>query len=310
MRTAVTVSLVGHAALIAWGFFALPASKPLDVSQIEAIPVDLVEVGDVTALKKGLRTADLLAPTPPTPPAAPAEPPPLPKPTPPPPPPPPAPTPPPPKPTPPPPPPPTPPAAKPKAEAAPPPVETKAEVPPPTVPPDKVPLPRVRPPMPQPAPEVAKTKSQPFDIDKVTAMLDQPAPAQAPTPAQAPAPAAASKAATIGSLIGSAADRMTASELDALRARLAQCWSPPIGWDNPAEVRVVLMLNLNADGSLNGTPAVLEAPSGRYAQAAPESALRAVRRCAPFTSLPADKYDEWKQVKVTFDPTDMGGVQG
>ncbi len=310
MRTAVTVSLVGHAALIAWGFFALPASKPLDVSQIEAIPVDLVEVGDVTALKKGLRTADLVAPTPPTPPAAPAEPP-LPKPTPPPPPPPPpppAPTPPPPKPTPPPPPPPTPPAAKPKAEAAPPPVETKAEVPPPTVPPDKVPLPRVRPPMPRPAPEVAKTKSQPFDIDKVTAMLDQPAPAQPPAPA--PAPAAASKAATIGSLIGSAADRMTASELDALRARLAQCWSPPIGWDNPAEVRVVLMLNLNADGSLNGTPAVLEAPSGRYAQAAPESALRAVRRCAPFTSLPADKYDEWKQVKVTFDPTDMGGVQG
>ena len=32
---------------------------------------------------------------------------------------------------------------------------------------------------------------------------------------------------------------MTASELDALRARLAQCWSPPIGWTDPAEVRVV-----------------------------------------------------------------------
>ena len=99
---------------------------------------------------------------------------------------------------------------------------------------------------------------------------------------------------------------MTATELDALRARLAQCWSPPIGWTDPEEVRVVLMLSLNPDGSVSGDPQVLERPDGRYEQAAPESALRAVRRCAPYT-LPPEKYESWKQVRITFDPTEMGG---
>jgi hypothetical protein len=65
------------------------------------------------------------------------------------------------------------------------------------------------------------------------------------------------------------------------------------------------MIYLNADGTIGGDPQVLQAPDGRYAQAAPESAVRAVRRCAPY-NLPPEKYEAWKQVKVTFDPTDMG----
>ena len=66
------------------------------------------------------------------------------------------------------------------------------------------------------------------------------------------------------------------------------------------------MLSLNPDGSVGGDPQVLRAPEGRYAQAAPESALARGARCAPY-NLPPEKYDAWKQVKVTFDPTDMGG---
>jgi hypothetical protein len=65
------------------------------------------------------------------------------------------------------------------------------------------------------------------------------------------------------------------------------------------------MLELNQDGSVDGVPSVLESPQGQYSTTAPESALRAVRRCAPY-DLPAEKYDSWKQVKVTFDPKDMG----
>jgi colicin import membrane protein len=39
---------------------------------------------------------------------------------------------------------------------------------------------------------------------------------------------------------------------------------------------------------------------------AAESALRAVRRCQPYT-MPAAKYDIWRDVEVTFDPRDMFG---
>jgi len=37
-------------------------------------------------------------------------------------------------------------------------------------------------------------------------------------------------------------------------------------------------------------------------QAAAESAVRAVTRCAPFSFLPAAKYAAWREVEVVFDP--------
>jgi hypothetical protein len=40
-------------------------------------------------------------------------------------------------------------------------------------------------------------------------------------------------------------------------------------------------------------------------QAAAESALRGVRRCAPYSFMPPLKYEAWKDVIVDFDPRDM-----
>ena len=108
---------------------------------------------------------------------------------------------------------------------------------------------------------------------------------------------------TIPSLGGDTA-KLTADELDALRAQLAQCWVPPNGWTDPSQVRVVALLSLSPDGSVRGQPDILEAPQGQYASEAPASAIRAIDRCAPF-KLPANKYDAWKQVKVIFDPRDQ-----
>jgi hypothetical protein len=34
--------------------------------------------------------------------------------------------------------------------------------------------------------------------------------------------------------------------------------------------------------------------------------VRAVRRCAPY-NLPAEKYDSWREINVTFDPREMFG---
>jgi hypothetical protein len=287
MRYGLVVSTVAHAVLIAWGFFSLPA-KPLDTSNIEQIPVDFVEIGDVTKVNKGVTTAALTKeePTPQPAPKVAPEPPPLP-----------TPAPPPPEPAPPPPPEPAPPPPAPATEPSPtPPPEKTAAMPPP-------PVPRLRPPMPKPAPkppQTAKTNDAKQDMDEVAALLDKQKLEQmaAEQPSDQP-PTAGSPTSPLAGV------KMTADELDALRARLAQCWSPPLGWTDPAQVRVVLMLNLNPDGSVAGDPQVLEAPSGQYSDTAPESALRAVRRCAPY-NLPAAKYDAWKQVKVTFDPKDMG----
>jgi hypothetical protein len=307
------VSAIAHAALIAWGVFTLPSAKPLDTSDIEQIPVDFVEMADETKINKGVQTAALVEDVPVPEPAKKIveEPPPLPKPDPvpdpepaPPLPPPPAPAPPqPPAPDPAPQPDPTPPAP---AEVAPPPEPTPdAEAPPPPTtaavePPKDVPLPRIRPSRPQKpkvAPDTAKT-----DIDQIQALLDKRKLEQmaAAEPTEEAKP-------TVGAPNASAIGKMTANELDALRARLAECWTPPLGWTDPSEVRVVLVITFNQDGTVNGVPNVLESPQGQYSNTAPESALRAVRRCAPY-NLPADKYAEWQEVKVTFDPRDMGGA--
>ena len=59
MRYGLVLSAIAHAALIAWGVVSLP-SKPLDTSNIEQIPVDFVELADVTKLDKGVQTAALV----------------------------------------------------------------------------------------------------------------------------------------------------------------------------------------------------------------------------------------------------------
>jgi hypothetical protein len=319
MRDGLAVSIFGHAALLVWGVFNLSAPKPIDASSIEAIPINFIQIEDVTSVPKGVAVAKAVEEPPPEPVKQQAEePPPLPKPDPEPTPPPPDPTPIPPQPpepeplppepeplppedTPPPEPEPPAPAPEPQPEAPPPEPEPPPPPPPEQPPaiqpkPANVPLPKARPHF-TPPPQVAQKPKDKFDPDQIAALLDKD---QTPPAAKQPEPA-------LGGTSGTNDPQMTANELDALRARLGKCWSPPIGWTDPAEVRVVVVLSLNPDGTVNGDPQVLEGPQGRYAQAAPESALRAVRRCAPYT-LPPEKYESWKQVKVTFDPTDMGGA--
>jgi hypothetical protein len=314
MRAGLVVSGAAHAALIALGVLSLHAAAPLDASRIEQIPVDFVTFSDETDLSKGVKTADLVEEVPPpAPKVEEIEPPPLPKPAPPPPEPKPAP-PPPPEPSPPEPPPPLPtPEPQPEPEPAPPPPTPSpvAETPPP--PPERVvaprdaPIPRLRPKAPT-TPRVARAPETEVDtsaLDEIQALLDKRKLEQMAALDPSDTPPAESAQPAVGAPTGHAGAKMTANELDALRARLAECWSPPIGWTDPAQVRVVLLLGLNPDGSLNGLPQVLESPQGAYSNAAPESAIRAVRRCAPY-NLPVEKYDAWQAVRITFDPRDMG----
>lgn len=319
-RAGLTVSIIAHVALIAWGVVSLPSPTIVDATMLEQIPVDFVVIDDETQLVRGLQTAALVeeipapqpaprpeppplptppqpAPAPPPPPVAEPEPPPLPTPEPPPPAPAPEPAP---EPA---------PAPPPPEPAPPPPAPTPEPVPPP--PPQEVrpqpmtdaPMPRLRPqrqiaqPQPRPPPEPQPDRVDLDPIERALAALDQqPTQSNPEPPPQQP---------TVGSPTASLDNtRMTASELDMLRDRLARCWNPPMGWTNSAEVRVAVIIALNADGSVAGTQ-VVEAPQGQYANLAPESAVRAVRQCAPY-NLPAEKYDAWREVKVTFDPRDMG----
>jgi outer membrane biosynthesis protein TonB len=153
-------------------------------------------------------------------------------------------------------------------------------------------------PLPQKKPEPVKPQPK-FDASRIAALLDKRDPqrhsATGATPSNTP---------SLGTPTGRSAS-LTQSEIDALRARIQQCWNPPAGLADARDLVVVVRIRFNQDGSLSADPTLSNSGSHPTFQVAAESALRAVRRCAPYSFMPVTKYDVWKDVEVTFDPRDM-----
>jgi len=102
-----------------------------------------------------------------------------------------------------------------------------------------------------------------------------------------------------GKPTGTAA-KLSQSEMAALAAQMKQCWQLlPSEADSGSSVR--LMVNLNSDGSVNGTPEIIADPSSQATGSMSRAAVRAVMQCAPY-KLASTKYDDWKQVDVTLTP--------
>ena len=287
MRTGLAVSSIGHAIVLGWGLIAF-APAMFDTPPTEAMPVDLVPISEITQLQKGNRNApkqdqakqaaEKVAeakqapeaekkPKEPEVKTAAA------------------------------PPPPPPPEPKPQPEAKkeepkpePKPAEAAAPLPPKKVPPKPK------------TPDVAKAQNQKqrdFNPDQIAALLDRRQPNQTRAAEQP------SQTAALGASMGNA-PRLSQSEIDALRAQIQACWNPPVGAANAQDLIVRVRVQFRTDGTLSAEPALMNRGSSPYFQVAAESAMRAVRRCQPYT-LPAAKYEIWRDVEVTFDPRDMFG---
>lgn len=104
-------------------------------------------------------------------------------------------------------------------------------------------------------------------------------------------------------------NKMSMSELDALRSQIEPCWNIPAGSEYAEQLVVTLRLQMSRDASARDIDVIRD--GGRYNRdpvfrAAADSAIRAVRnpRCSPF-DLPAEKYDQWKTIVINFDPSAM-----
>ncbi len=105
------------------------------------------------------------------------------------------------------------------------------------------------------------------------------------------------------------ANRMSMSELDALRAQIEPCWNFPSGAKYAEQLIVTLRLQMGRDAKPVSIDVVED--GGRYNRdpaftAAADAAKRAVRnpRCLPFR-LPPEKYNDWKTITINFDPSAM-----
>jgi outer membrane biosynthesis protein TonB len=150
--------------------------------------------------------------------------------------------------------------------------------------------------------EAKKQRSQTkFDANQVAALLDKREPRRQLATAET-----LSNVPSLGAATGSAA-HLSQNEIDALRARLIQCWNPPPGIDADSKLYVVLRVAFKPDGSLVQEPAVIEDSASSLGPALAESAKRALLQCQPFTMLNPEHYDLWKVIEVKFNNELLGG---
>jgi hypothetical protein len=91
---------------------------------------------------------------------------------------------------------------------------------------------------------------------------------------------------------------LTAATTKRLVTQMQRCWSAP-AYSPEAVVKVRVRLAM--DGSLLGNPEVLNDSGSRVFRAAADSAVQALRRCAPYRG-PSGSYESWKELEITFDP--------
>jgi len=291
MRTAYTISAIGHAAVLLWSVWSL-AAKPIALPPSEALSVYLVTAADFSKITAGSKSAPQLE---------------TPK-----------------------------PLAEKLAEARPvddptAKVVEKKEV---KAARETSPAPESKPS--EPKQEKKQVEARPDSIaeaiakDETKKFEPKTAEAKPPTPPKKPTPPAPkfdpkqvavlldkrdptrlaatgdnlNNAASLG-LSNGAAAQLSLSELEALRARLAQLWTLPAGAKDPEELVVQIRIKLKPDGRLAAPPMVLTSGKSALFIAARDSAIRALFRGQPYDMLRPEHYEQWKDVEITFDPRDM-----
>ena len=281
-------SSVLHMAIILLAVFGLPhLTNPPPIIE-EPIPVELATLADKSNVPQPTPKPELKPEppkaSPPLPPAPPLPPPPRVE----------APPPPPPKP--------------PQVAALPPPPEPAPE-PLPTPQAEKKPEPKPEqqvqaPPPPLPPPPVAKPKQQPENtIEKILRSVEQSKPQPPPEPAEKVIKQLAQTSPRPPSSLD---NKMTMSEIDAVRQQIEKCWNVPAGAKDAKDLVVEIHVTLNPDGSVRETRIVDQSrvQSDSFFRTAAESATRAILLCQPF-KLPPEKFSLWQDMTLTFNPKDI-----
>ncbi|MEZ5716855.1 MAG: energy transducer TonB [Paracoccaceae bacterium] len=147
-----------------------------------------------------------------------------------------------------------------------------------------------------------------------------PAAPATPAAAAAPRPGASTSAAVSDALAsalgdstggaGAGSDPLTRGETEGLMASLQKEWLLD-DYSSARDVVVVYLVNLTPEGRLSGTPKLVSVtgPEGNVRDVAvrqARNALIALSRSRAGFGLPPDKYDQWKEIEITFNPKKMG----
>lgn len=275
MRPSFVASLALHAGAVALAFVSLPEFLRTRVVETPVVPIDLIDEADLGRITSVPAAAPKPKPLPEVKPQPPAEKPPPPKPR----------------------------EAEPAPEPEPEPVpekkggEKKPEKKPEEKKPEKKPV------------KKPEKKPDDLDLDALDALIDK---SRKDDPARGPDDPI-DEAERAREAIG-AGDTLTVTEVDKMRAAVARCWnaSAILGAPNPENLVVEIDIDLNRDGTLAGTPRVVNATAialsgNRFWKVAEQNAVRAVQACQPYDFFDPGRYQEWRAFTLNFDPSIMAG---
>jgi hypothetical protein len=90
------------------------------------------------------------------------------------------------------------------------------------------------------------------------------------------------------------------------KEQVRRCFKLPAGLATGQQLQMVIRIALAPSGALAGEPEMVAAKMSPLGPALRDSAVAAVRQCAPY-KLPPDKYQDWKVLDIDFSPDQMMG---
>lgn len=99
-----------------------------------------------------------------------------------------------------------------------------------------------------------------------------------------------------------------ASPIAEFRRHLKTCSTLPKEITASDKVAIKLRVLMTPDGRLAAEPLLIEASASMKGPLLMQSAISALQSCQPYAMLPADKYNEWKVLDLSFTPQDFGGA--
>lgn len=101
---------------------------------------------------------------------------------------------------------------------------------------------------------------------------------------------------------------LSSSETNSLKLAVQNCWVVDVG-SQASNVTVIVGMDMEPDGRVVAGSLRLAGSSGgegRAVETAFQSARRAILRCQKDGyDLPSEKYEQWRQIEMTFNPKDM-----
>lgn len=98
---------------------------------------------------------------------------------------------------------------------------------------------------------------------------------------------------------------MTVSVVDALRVAMTRCWSIDTTRPDIGDIRAVAHLTMRRNGTVRDVwfESAARADTDAAFAYVLETIRDAINTCQPFDMLPANEFDKWEKIQLTFYPT-------